>query len=170
MILSKLSKKLYKLENAYTLLELLLVIFILGTISSFALIQPAHHNQYRLDKEIEELAADFRWARNKAVLDNKTYIFRIYTKSENSIEEDQTPYYFYIEAEGDKLIKRRGSYPSDLILYKNLEHVELDIDYYEWIRFRSTATARGGTIGFAEPGGDIYSITINQPGRVRIEK
>jgi prepilin-type N-terminal cleavage/methylation domain-containing protein len=161
---------LYKSEAGYTLLELLLVIFILGSISSTFLIQPAQYNKYRLDKEIEELAADFRWARNKAVLDNKTYIFRIYTNSDSSTEQHQNPYYFYVESEGEKLIKRRGSYPADLILYKNLELLELEVDYYEWIRFRSTATARGGTIGLAEPGGDIYSITVNQLGRVRIEK
>jgi prepilin-type N-terminal cleavage/methylation domain-containing protein len=157
-------------ESGYTLLELLLVIFILGSISSTFLIQPAQYNKYRLDKEIEELAADFRWARNKAVLDNKTYIFRIYTNSDSSREQNQNPYYFYVESEGKKLIMRRGSYPADLILYKNLELVELEVNYYEWIRFNSTATARGGTIGFAEPGGDIYSITVNQLGRVRIEK
>lgn len=161
---------LYKSEAGYTLLELLLVIFILGSISSTFLVQPAQYNKYRLDKEIEELAADFRWARNKAVLDNKTYIFRIYTNSDSSTEQHQNPYYFYVESEGEKLIKRRGSYPADLILYKNLELLELEVDYYEWIRFRSTATARGGTIGLAEPGGDIYSITVNQLGRVRIEK
>lgn len=161
---------LYKSEAGYTLLELLLVIFILGSISSAFLIQPAQYNKYRLDKEIEELAADFRWARNKAVIDNKTYIFRIYTNSDSSTEQHQNSYYFYVESEGEKLIKRRGSYPADLILYKNLELFELEVDYYEWIRFRSTATARGGTIGLAEPGGDIYSITINQLGRVRIEK
>lgn len=163
-------KSLYKSKSGYTLLELLLVILILGTISSLFLIQPAQYNKYRLDKEIEELAADLRWARNKAVLDNKTYIFRIYTNSDSSNEQHQNPYYFYIESEGAKLIKRRGSYPADLILYKNLEYAELEADYYEWIRFRSTATARGGTIGLAEPGGDIYSITVNQLGRVRIEK
>jgi prepilin-type N-terminal cleavage/methylation domain-containing protein len=157
-------------ESGYTLLELLLVIFILGSISSTFLIQPAQYNKYRLDKEIEELAADFRWARNKAVLDNKTYIFRIYTNSDSSKEQNQNPYYFYVESEGEKKIMRRGSYPADLILYKNLELVELEVNYYEWIRFNSTATARGGTIGFAEPGGDIYSITVNQLGRVRIEK
>lgn len=161
---------LFKSESGFTLLELLLVIFILGTISSLFLSQPAQPNKYRLDKEIEELAADLRWARNKAVLDNKTYIFRIYTGSDSSTEDYRNPYYFYIESEGKKIIKRRGSYPADLILYKNLELAELEVEYYEWIRFMGTATARGGTIGLAEAGGDIYSVTVNQLGRVRIEK
>ena len=48
----------------------------------------------------------------------------------------------------------------------------MEADYYEWIRFNNTATARGGTVALAkaEQGAEKHSITVNQLGRVRIEK
>ena len=128
-------------------------------------------NDFQIEQEIEALAADLRWARNKAILDNQTYIFRIYTVKESS-NSTKIPYYFYIKEDGNKVIKKKGYYSSGLILYKTLSHKVVEADYYEWIRFNNTATARGSTLALARsrPDAKKYSITVNQLGRVKVEK
>ncbi|RAK11039.1 hypothetical protein C8C77_10317 [Halanaerobium saccharolyticum] len=133
--------------------------------------RPQLRNDFLIEQEVEHLAADLRWARNKAILDSQTYIFRIYTIKENS-GSNKIPYYFYIKEGGQKIIKKKGYYSSSLILYKTLSLKIVDAEYYEWIRFNNTATARGGTVALAkaQSGAKKYSITVNQLGRVRVEK
>jgi len=133
--------------------------------------QPQLKNEFQIEQQIESLAADLRWARNRAILDNQTYIFRIYTVKENSSAK-KIPYYFYVKEDGNIIIKKKGYYSSNLILYKTLSHKAVEADYYEWIRFNNTATARGGTVALAaaRPDSEKYSITVNQLGRVRVEK
>lgn len=157
-------------QKGYTLFELLLVISVMGILFTAAI--PANPAQeFKVEQEVESLAADLRWARNKAVLDNETYIFRIYTIKEKS-SSNKIPYYFYIKEDGREIVKRKGYYSANLILHKTLSFKIVEADYYEWIRFNNTATARGSTIAFAKayPGAKIYSITVNQLGRVRVEK
>ncbi|TDO92274.1 prepilin-type N-terminal cleavage/methylation domain-containing protein [Halanaerobium saccharolyticum] len=159
-----------KNNRGFTLIEVLLVITIMGILFTVSY-RPQLKNNFQIEQEIECLAADLRWARNKAILDSQTYIFRIYTVKENS-GDNKIPYYFYIKEAGQKIIKRKGYYSSSLILYKTLSFKIVDDEYYEWIRFNNTATARGGTVALAEAqvGAKKYSITVNQLGRVRIEK
>lgn len=154
----------------FTLIEILIVITIIGVLFSLSYCFQSKKN-FAVEQEIETLASDLRWARNKAVLDNQTYIFRIYTTKEN-FSENKIPYYFYIKKNGKKIIKKRGYYASKLILYKTLNFNLVESNYYEWIRFNNTATARGGTIALAKanPGAKKYSVTVNQLGRVRVEK
>ncbi len=156
-------------NQGYTLLEVVVVISIIAVLSSAAVISSRNIEQYRLDEEIEMIAADLRWARKKAILDNQTYIFKIYTSLDNQFEK-RIPYYFYVDQDGEEVIKRRGSYSADLILYKTLSLRIIEDEYYDWIRFTDHATARAGTIGLGRAGGEIYSITVNKLGRVRIEK
>ena len=131
--------------------------------------RPPLNTEFEVEKEIESIAADLRWARKKAILDNKTYIFRIYTRKENE-DDNKIPYYFYIKKDGKKIIKKKGYYAANLILYKTLSLRMVEADYYEWIRFNNTAKARGGTVALAEADSKKYSITVNQLGRVRVEK
>lgn len=159
-----------KKQAGYTLIELILVISIMGVLFT-ALYRPVETFEFQIEKEIEAIAADLRWARKKAILDDTVYIFRIYTLKEAE-SENKIPYYFYIKEDGIKIIKKKGYYSSNLILYKTLSHKLVEADYYEWIRFNNTATARGGTIALARANDSSkkYSITVNQLGRVRIEK
>lgn len=159
-----------KNNRGFTLIEILLVITIMGILFTISY-RPQLKKDFQIEQEIEGLAADMRWARNKAILDSQTYIFRIYTVKENS-GDNKIPYYFYIKEEGQKIIKRKGYYSSSLILYKTLSFKIVDDEYYEWIRFNNTATARGGTVALAksQAGAKKYSITVNQLGRVRVEK
>ncbi|PUU89778.1 MULTISPECIES: Tfp pilus assembly protein FimT/FimU [Halanaerobium] len=159
-----------KAEQGFTLIEVLLVITVMGILFSVSY-QPQFKNGFKIEQEIESLAADLRWARNKAILDNQTYIFRIYTIKE-SADKNKIPYYLYVKEDGRKIIKKKGYYSAGLILYKTLSLKVVEGDYYEWIRFNNTATARGGTVALAEAkiGAQKYSITVNQLGRVRIEK
>ena len=152
------------------MIEVLAVISIMGILFTISY-QPLLTNDFKIEQQIECLAADLRWARNKAILDNQTYIFRIYRVKQKS-SSTKIPYYFYIKKDGNKIIKKRGHYSSDLILYKTLSHKAVEADYYEWIRFNNTATARGGTVALAEarPAAKKISITVNQLGRVRVEK
>ena len=156
-------------NRGYTLLELMLVLVIMGILFSTSFIYRSQKVQdYKLEQLLESLAAEFRWARNKSVLDNQTYIFRIYSSSEQG--QHEIPYYFYTIEEGREVIKKKGSYPAHFLVYKSLDFELISDDYYEWIRFSSSAAARGGTIAFSRPGSKIYSLTVNQLGRVRIEK
>ena len=157
-------------RSGFTLIEVLLVISIMGILFTVSY-QPQLKNDFKIEQEIECLAADLRWARNKAILDNQTYIFRIYTVKENS-SASKIPYYLYVKDDGHKMIKKKGYYSSSLILYKTLSYKVVEADYYEWIRFNNTATARGSTIALAEaqPAARKYSITVNQLGRVKVEK
>jgi len=159
-----------KSEAGFSLIELLLVITIMGVLLTISY-QPQFKKDFQVEQQIKSVAADLRWARNKAILDNQTYIFRIYTIKENS-DSNKIPYYFYTKEDGHKIIKRKGYYSSDLILYKTLSLKVVDSDYYEWIRFNNTATARGGTIGLAKAyaGARKYKVITNQLGRVRVEK
>lgn len=157
-------------HEGFTLIEILIVITLMGVLFSLSYSFELKQD-FAVEQQLESLAADLRWARNKAVLDNQTYIFRIYTVKEN-INDNKIPYYFYIKKNGKKIIKRRGYYSAELILYKTLDFNLVDTKFYEWIRFNNTATARGGTIALAKanPGANKYSVTVNQLGRVRIEK
>jgi prepilin-type N-terminal cleavage/methylation domain-containing protein len=157
-------------NKGFTLIEVLAVIIIMGILFTVSY-QPQLKNNFEIEQQIESLAADLRWARNKAILDNQTYIFRIYTVKEIS-SSTKIPYYFYVKEDGHKIIKKKGYYSSNLILYKTLSHKPVEGDYYEWIRFNNTATARGGTVALAgaQPAAKKYSVTVNQLGRVRVEK
>ena len=159
-----------KVEAGFTLIEVLLVITVMGILFTVSY-QPQLKDEFKIEQEIESLAADLRWARNKAILDNQTYIFRIYTIKE-SADATKIPYYLYVKEDGSKIIKKKGYYSAGLILYKTLSFKVVEGDYYEWIRFNNTATARGGTVALAEAksGAQKYSITVNQLGRVRVEK
>lgn len=159
-----------KNREGFTLIEVLLVITVLGILFTVSY-QPDLKNDFQIEQQIEGLAADLRWARNKAILDDQTYIFRIYTVKENS-SSNKIPYYFYVKEDGNKIIKKKGYYSSNLILYKTLSHKAVEGEYYEWIRFNNTATARGGTVALAgaRPAAKKFSITVNQLGRVRVEK
>lgn len=157
-------------QTGFSLIEILIVITVMGILFTVALpVNPGR--DFEIKQQLESLAADLRWARNKAVLDNQIYIFRIYTVKEKS-SSNKIPYYFYIKKDGEKIIKKKGYYSSSLILYKTLSHKVVESDYYEWIRFNYTATARAGTVAFSQAEADakIYSITVNQLGRVRVEK
>lgn len=159
-----------KYEQGFSLIELLLVITIMGILLTISF-KPQLKNNFEVKQQLESLAADFRWARNRAILDNQTYIFRIYTVTENS-DSNKIPYYFYVKEDDQNIIKKKGSYSSDLILYKTLSLKVVETEYYEWIRFNNTATARGGTVGLAkaQSGAEKYKVTVNQLGRVKIEK
>ena len=156
-------------ETGSTLIELLLVIIIISIMTGAAVQSTKPRDLYSLNRDIEMIAADLRWARNKAVLDNKTYVFRIFTSNpgQNSL---RIPYCIYVEEAGQKIIKRRGSYSAEFTLYRTLDNIPVIEDYYEWIRFRSTASARGGSIALGDNSGRIYRTVVNQLGRVRIEK
>lgn len=159
-----------KRNYGFTLIEVLLVIIIMGILFTISY-RPQIKNDFQIEQEIECLAADLRWARNKAILDDQTYIFRIYTVKENK-GSTKIPYYFYVKEDGQKIIKKKGYYSSSFILYKTLSHKVVETDYYEWIRFNNIATARGGTVALAkvQQGAKKYSITVNQLGRVKVEK
>ena len=159
-----------KRNGGFTLFEVLLVISIMGILFTVSY-RPQLKEDFQIEQQIERLAADLRWARNKAILDNRTYIFRIYTVKEDS-SSSKIPYYFYIKEDGHKIIKKKGYYSSSLILYKTLSLKIVDSEYYEWIRFNYTATARGGTVALAgvRPGAKKFMVTVNQLGRVRVEK
>ncbi|RCW50524.1 MULTISPECIES: prepilin-type N-terminal cleavage/methylation domain-containing protein [unclassified Halanaerobium] len=161
MIKNKLNK-----NSGFTLLEVMLVIIIIGTVSIFIPNLKESRENYELKRTISVLKADLRWARAEAILKNKKYVFRIYTISNG----DKIPYYFYTEENDQKIIKRRGYYSAELLLYKTINLQLIEDEYYEWIRFMGSGMARGGTIGLSYPGGEIYSLTVNQLGRVRSEK
>lgn len=155
--------------KGYSLVELLVVITIMGILFT-AVGFKVPVTKLRLESQLESIASDLRWARKKAILDREVYIFRIYSSSKT--ESSKIPYYFYIKKNNKLIIKRKGYYPANLILYKTLKLKVVDKEYYEWIRFNYTATARAGTIALAEAGRNPanYSITVNQLGRVRIGK
>lgn len=153
-------------NSGFTLLEVMLVIIIIGSVSIFIPNLKESRENYELKRTVSVLKADLRWARAKAILENKKYVFRIYSISNG----DKIPYYFYTEENDQKIIKRKGYYSAELLLYKTVSLRLIEDEYYEWIRFMGSGKARGGTIGFSYPGGKIYSLTVNQLGRVRSEK
>ncbi|SFL08954.1 prepilin-type N-terminal cleavage/methylation domain-containing protein [Halanaerobium salsuginis] len=163
-------EKLIKNKQGFTLLELLFILIIISIMMSFAL-PVVHKDDFTMKQLVRKLALDFRWARNKAILDNQCYIFKIYSINPDSNQE-RIPYYFYIEKDGKEIIKRKGSYPANLILYKTQNYQPVTENYYDWIRFNSTATARASTIAFSRPENNSkkYAITINQLGRIKIEE
>jgi len=153
-------------NSGFTLLEVMLIIIIIGSVSIFIPNIKENSENYELKRTVSVLKSDLRWARSKAILENKKYIFRIYTISNG----DKIPYYFYTEENDQKIIKRRGYYSAEFLLYKTLSLRLIEDEYYEWIRFMGSGKARGGTIGFSYPGKGIHSLTVNQLGRVRSEK
>lgn len=158
------------MDKGFTLIEVMLVIIVMGILFSAAYFK-VPLDDFKLESQIESIAADLRWARKKAILDNESYIFRIYSIKQN-INSNKIPYYLYIKKDGKNFIQKKGYYSSNLILYKTLGLKLVENDYYEWIRFTNTATARGGTIALAAPDKNAkkYIITVNQLGRVKIEK
>lgn len=159
-------KNCIKNNNGFTLIEVMAVILLITITAFFLPSLKKSSSKYELEKTISTIKADLKWARAKAIIDSEKYIFRIYSR----YDKNRIPYYFYIEKDGKKIIKRKGYYSKKLLLYKTLSHRLVKDEYYEWIRFMGSGDARGGTIGLSYPGGKVYSLTINQLGRVRVEK
>ena len=66
-------------QTGFSLIEILIVITVMGILFTVALpVNPA--KDFEIKQQLESLAADLRWARNKAVLDNQIYI------SKNEVE------------------------------------------------------------------------------------
>lgn len=156
-------------QKGYTLIELVVVV---AVISIIVVVSPVSRNLYRSLEtliSVRNIIMDFRWARMKAIEDNKDLRIRVY-KDDNIYKKDkdfQSDYIIYEESSGE--IIRSGVFPDYLILYKNLNEVRINKDYYERIKFRYDGTASHGTVGL-KLGSRIYKIVVSQLGRVRLAK
>lgn len=160
-----------KSTNAFTLVEIIAVILI---ISIFSLILIPNFNlafDSSLKATIDKIAMDFRWARTKAIIDNKKYYFRIYRDDDiYKIDNDNKSDYIIYSKEDDEInILKEGTYPSEYTLYKNKSVVLIEDDYYERINFTPYGTALTGTIVLKSDTGKLFKITVNTQGRVIIE-
>lgn len=72
-----------KNKNAYTLIEIIVTLAILGIVLAMALPNIGYFKAIREAQEIKELKRDILFARNKAILDGKEYGIQI-RKDDNS--------------------------------------------------------------------------------------
>ena len=63
----------------FTLIETLIVIVIMGIITTIIPLSSSLINNTRLESVIDRIISDLRWARMEAIITNKTYFFRIYS-------------------------------------------------------------------------------------------
>ena len=163
---------LIKANKAFTLIEIIAVILI---ISAFSLILIPNFDiafESSLKATIDKIAIDFRWARTKAIIDNKKYYFRIYRDDDiyKIDSDDKSDYIFFSKEENGEIdILKEGTYPSNYTLYKNKSVVLIEDNYYERINFTPYGTALTGTIVLKSETGKLFKITVNSQGRVIIE-
>jgi len=156
-------------NKGYTLLELLTVVTI---ISLLVIISPISRSAYRIMETlitVQNMKMDLRWARYKAIDENRELRIRIYRDAHcNHNSRACTKDYMIYDVESLKVVKK-GNYPGYLILYKNLNAKKVTANYYERIKFRYDGTALHGTVGL-KYGNNIYKIVVSQLGRVRVVK
>ena len=157
------------LQEGYTLIELLAVISI---ISIVVIVSPITRNIYRTGETIitvRNIMLDFRWARYKAIDQNKSIKVRVYRKDNIYKKDKDFKSDYIIYNEEDNRVLKEGTYPGYMVLYKNLNEKRITDDYYDRIEFRYDGTALHGTIGL-KYGSKLYKIVVSQLGRVRLAK
>lgn len=157
------------LQKGYTLIELLAVISI---ISIVVVVSPVTRNIYRTAETIitvRNIMMDLRWARYKAIDENKSIRVRVY-KKDNIYKKDKDfkADYIIYNKEDNKVLKE-GTYPGYMVLYKNLNEKRITDEYYDRIEFKDDGTALHGTVGL-KYGSKLYKIVVSQLGRVRLAK
>ena len=158
---------------AFTLIEVLMVIIIISTLTAFFPFHISKIDDISLEATINKIVCDLRWTRIQAILKDDTYYFRIYSKDDiYKLDTDKkSDYIIYILDKNNEIeIKKEGVFSSNYTLYKNLSAVKIKKDYYDRINFTAFGTARNGTIALESKSGKMIQIVVNQLGRVRIEK
>lgn len=159
-------------EVAFTLLEVILVITLIGGMMTVVPYSIALRERMELKAAVDRIVKDLKYARVQAIIADKTYIFRIYSRDNlYQINDDgQADYIIYEQNGGREVVLRAGVYPAKFQLFRNLKPVRVKDDYYERIRFTGNGTARGGTIGIKSSSGTLLQIVVSSLGRVRVEK
>ena len=157
----------------FTLIETLIVIVIMGIITTIIPLSSSLINNTRLESVIDRIISDLRWARMEAIITNKTYFFRIYSNENIYLKNfnGRSDYIIYYKDRDKKqVIVRHGEFPGEYILFKNKTPVKITDDYYERIKFYGYGTAMTGTIGLENSDNKMVKIVVSQRGRMRIEK
>jgi prepilin-type N-terminal cleavage/methylation domain-containing protein len=157
----------------FTLLEILVVISIIGLISVIVPLPTSLISNTNLDLVVDKILSDLRWARMMAIVNNRTYCFRIYSNQniyKNNLNGLSDYIIYYENKLGQPVVVRHGEYPAELVLYKNLTPVMITDDFYERVKFYGYGTAMTGTIGLKNDEGKLVQIVISQRGRIRVEK
>lgn len=159
-------------EVAFTLLEVIMVIALIGGMITVTPYTIGLRERLELKAAVDRIVKDLRYARIQAIIADKTYIFRIYSQDNlYQIDDDgQADYIIYEQNGGQEVVLRAGGYPAKFRLFRNLTPVRVEEDYYERIRFTGNGTARGGTVGIKNSSGYMVQIVVSSLGRVRIEK
>ncbi|MGM0409276.1 MAG: pilus assembly FimT family protein [Bacillota bacterium] len=160
-------------NSAFTLIEIIAVILMISVFSFILIPKFNIAFDYSLKASIEKIAIDLRWARTKAIIDNKKYYFRIYKDDDiYKIDSDDKSDYiiFSKEENGEINILKEGNYPSKYTLYKNKSVDLVEDDYFERINFTPYGTSRLGTIVLKSNTGKLFKVIVNSQGRVIIEK
>lgn len=159
-------------EKGFTLIEILIIIIIISLVSTFFVLKISDVYDITLEATIDNIVYDLRWARIQAILNNKKYYFRVYRK-DNIYKKDadfRSDYIIYTKNENkEKIIEKEGSFSAKYTLYKNLNPVKIEDDYYDRINFTPFGTARMGTVGLKSDNEKLIKITVNYYGRIRIE-
>lgn len=162
----------YSYEKGFTLIEIIIIIIIISMISTFFIPKIADVYDITLEAAIDNIVYDLRWSRIQAILNNKNYYFRIYRKDNiYKIDKDyRSDYIIYtINKDDEIIIEKEGSFSAKYTLYKNVNPVKIEDDYYDRIMFTPFGTAKMGTIGLKSHTEKLIKITINIYGRIRIE-
>lgn len=155
-------------NKGFTLIEIMMVLTIMGIILYFTFLPENFVINCRFDSVIDRLVINLRWARMKAILDNRDYNFKIYAEDNNY--DGKCKYIIYYESEDHTVIIRKGEYPAEYTLYKDLHPVKINSEFYDRIKFTCYGTAVNGTIGLENESGNLTKVVVSQMGRIRIEE
>ncbi len=158
--------------RGFTLIEIIMVIAVLAICASMFLPFRGLVIGFKTRTIVKDMVSTLRWARSKAIILNKTLIFRIYRDDDLFREDndDNIDYLIYYKNQDNSLnVVKIGSYPGSFKLYKNIHPRIIEENFYERIRFTGQGTALSGTIGLKNESGDLYQIIVSQLGRVRLE-
>jgi len=163
----------YMFERGFVLIELIMALTLMGLL--FTTVTPVFSflNNSELNAAIDEIVFTLRWARTKAIIDNKDYYFRIY-RSDNiyKVDNDRDNDFiiYYKNEEDQEIIIKEGEFSGELKLYKNLNPKLIMSDYYDRLKFKPEGTASNGTIGLKNNNEIMKQVVVSQLGRVRIEE
>lgn len=154
-------------DRGFTMIEVVMALFLLGLLFFVMPLPGTFSAVKKQDATIGMIAADLRWARMNAILQNRRYQVKVFRDGYGDSSEQEL-IIFFMEGE-EEMMAIRSSIPKEYTLYRNLNPRLMEEEFH-WTTFTPQGSAGTGTLGLMNEEGRLVKIIISNMGRVRIEK
>lgn len=156
------SKKLLKAEDAFSLIELVMVIMLMGVLILLTPLSRDLLGNSSLKAAVDTIVAELRWMQMEAILKSRDYRMEIYPDGSYII--------YYLDP--DKVLIKQGNYPGGLTLLVKKSGELVPVADKVILGFNELGHASyARTIAFASEKGETLRIIVSTwMGRIRVER